>query len=102
MYRLNALLSYAPRILSLQAFHHRFHVQPVLIGITNGIFTILGLVIIDKVGRKKLLLAGSIGMAVCLGKVKLIYSPELQYWTADVSPGNRASIQEVNTSTFGW
>ena len=43
--------------------------QPVLIGITNGIFTILGLVIIDRVGRKKLLITGSIGMAVCLGLV---------------------------------
>jgi len=32
--------------------------QPVIIGITNALFTILGLIIIDKVGRKKLLITG--------------------------------------------
>lgn len=38
-----------------------------MIGITNGVFTMLGLIIIDKVGRRKLLIAGSIGMTICLG-----------------------------------
>lgn len=67
---INALLYYAPRIFELTGLSAADSMfQPVLIGITNGIFTILGLLIIDKVGRKKLLIAGSIGMAVCLGLV---------------------------------
>lgn len=67
---INALLYYAPRIFELTGLSSADSMfQPVLIGITNGIFTILGLVIIDKVGRKKLLIAGSIGMAICLGFV---------------------------------
>jgi MFS transporter, SP family, arabinose:H+ symporter len=67
---INALLYYAPRIFELTGLSTADSMfQPVLIGITNGIFTILGLVIIDKVGRKKLLIVGSIGMAVCLGLV---------------------------------
>jgi sugar porter (SP) family MFS transporter len=67
---INALLYYAPRIFELTGLSSADSMfQPVLIGITNGIFTILGLVIIDKVGRKKLLIAGSIGMAACLGLV---------------------------------
>ncbi len=67
---INAILYYAPRIFELTGLSSTASMfQPVLIGITNGIFTILGLVIIDKVGRKKLLITGSIGMAVCLGLV---------------------------------
>ena len=67
---INALLYYAPRIFELTGLSTADSMfQPVLIGITNGIFTILGLLIIDKIGRKKLLISGSIGMAVCLGLV---------------------------------
>ena len=43
--------------------------QPIIIGITNALFTMLGLLLIDRVGRKKLLIVGSIGMSVCLGLV---------------------------------
>jgi sugar porter (SP) family MFS transporter len=67
---INAILYYAPRIFQLTGLSSAESMfQPVLIGITNGIFTILGLVIIDKVGRKKLLITGSIGMSVCLGLI---------------------------------
>ena len=67
---INALLYYAPRIFELTGLSAADSMfQPVLIGITNGIFTILGLVIIDRAGRKKLLVVGSIGMSVCLGLV---------------------------------
>src|ERR1700730_69825 len=67
---INAILYYAPRIFELTGLSSADSMfQPVLIGITNGIFTILGLVIIDKVGRKTLLIVGSIGMAACLGLV---------------------------------
>jgi sugar porter (SP) family MFS transporter len=67
---INAILYYAPRIFELTGLSSKDSMlQPVLIGVTNGIFTILGLIIIDKVGRKKLLITGSIGMAVCLGLV---------------------------------
>jgi MFS transporter, SP family, arabinose:H+ symporter len=37
------------------------------------LFTMLGLVIIDKVGRKKLLIVGSIGMSICLGMLSKIF-----------------------------
>jgi len=43
--------------------------QSILIGVTHGIFTILGLILIDRVGRKKLLITGSIGMSICLGLI---------------------------------
>ena len=67
---INAILYYAPRIFELSGLSAADSMlQPVMIGITNGVFTILGLVIIDKVGRKKLLISGSIGMGVCLGLI---------------------------------
>jgi len=67
---INAILYYAPRIFELSGVSAAdAYLQPILIGITNGIFTMVGLVIIDKVGRKKLLIAGSVGMTVCLGLV---------------------------------
>ena len=65
---INAILYYAPRIFELTGLSATdAMLQPVMIGITNGVFTMLGLIIIDKVGRRKLLIVGSIGMAICLG-----------------------------------
>jgi MFS transporter, SP family, arabinose:H+ symporter len=70
---INAILYYAPRIFELTGLSSADSMfQPVLIGITNGIFTIIGMMIIDKTGRKKLLIVGSIGMALCLGLISRI------------------------------
>ncbi|WP_223551894.1 sugar porter family MFS transporter [Aestuariivivens sp. NBU2969] len=41
--------------------------QTVILGATNLIFTILAMSLIDKIGRKKLLYVGTIGMAISLG-----------------------------------
>ena len=67
---INAILYYAPRIFELSGLTNSDSMfQSILIGVTNGVFTILGMILIDKVGRKKLLIIGSIGMSVCLGLV---------------------------------
>jgi len=47
--------------------------QTVLIGITNLIFTMVGMSLIDKFGRKFLLYAGGIGMPVFLGLFSWAY-----------------------------
>jgi sugar porter (SP) family MFS transporter len=75
---INAILYYAPRIFELSGLTNSDSMfQSILIGVTNGIFTILGLVLIDKVGRKKLLITGSIGMSICLGLIaKTFYSQD--------------------------
>lgn len=39
--------------------------QTTLIGVMNLVFTVLAMRVIDKMGRKKLMLIGSAGMAVC-------------------------------------
>ena len=40
--------------------------QAILIGAANLVFTLVGMALIDRVGRKPLLAAGAAGMAVCL------------------------------------
>jgi MFS transporter, SP family, arabinose:H+ symporter len=75
---INAILYYAPRIFELSGLTNSDSMfQSILIGVTNGIFTILGLILIDRAGRKKLLITGSIGMSVCLGLVaKTFYTQD--------------------------
>lgn len=75
---INAILYYAPRIFELSGLTNSNSLfQSILIGITNGLFTIVGLILIDRVGRKKLLITGSLGMSVCLGLVaKTFYTQD--------------------------
>ena len=67
---INAILYYAPRIFEMSGLTNTDSLfQSILIGITNGIFTIMGMIFIDRAGRKTLLIIGSAGMSVCLGLV---------------------------------
>jgi len=64
---INAILYYAPRIFEMAGFDENLsYLQPIFIGGTNLFFTLIGMSIIDKVGRKKLLLSGAIGMFIFL------------------------------------
>ena len=50
--------------------------QAVAIGATNLTFTLIAMTIIDKVGRKKLLLIGAVGTCICQAVVgTLLYGP---------------------------
>lgn len=65
---INAILYYAPRIFELAGFSKAdSYSQPIFIGAANFLFTLLAMTLIDKFGRKKLLLIGSVGMVVFLG-----------------------------------
>jgi MFS family permease len=48
--------------------------QAVVIGATNLLFTVIAMSVIDKLGRKKLLLTGAAGTAVCLAGVAVIFA----------------------------
>ena len=59
---------YSSQIFSIAGFStDNSMAQSVILGITNLVFTLLAMSIIDKVGRKKLLLTGQMGMMVVLG-----------------------------------
>lgn len=67
---INAIMYYAPRIFEMTGLSKDTALlQAISIGATNMIFTLLAISIIDKIGRKKLLIIGSIGMVVSLGLV---------------------------------
>ena len=64
---INAILYYAPRIFEMAGFSKEASfLQPVYVGLANLIFTFVGMSIIDKVGRKTLLIVGATGMFVFL------------------------------------
>ncbi|HEY4155757.1 MAG TPA: sugar porter family MFS transporter [Puia sp.] len=64
---INAILYYAPRIFEMAGFDKaQSYLQPVYIGAANLIFTFLAMTIIDKVGRKTLLITGATGMILFL------------------------------------
>lgn len=72
---INAILYYAPRIFEMAGFTHaEAYLQPVYIGGANLFFTLLAMSVIDRFGRKKLLLIGSIGMIVFLGLTAQAFS----------------------------
>lgn len=59
---------YSSQIFNIAGFSSGSSVaKSVILGITNLIFTLIAMAIIDKVGRKKLLLFGQLGMTVVLG-----------------------------------
>ncbi|MCM3611743.1 D-xylose transporter XylE [Planococcus sp. MERTA32b] len=62
---INVALYYAPRIFeSMGAARDASMFQTIVMGLVNVIFTIIAIVTVDKVGRKPLLIIGSIGMAI--------------------------------------
>jgi MFS transporter, SP family, arabinose:H+ symporter len=65
---INAVLYFAPRIFELTGLGASIALlQSVGIGVTNLVFTLLGLWLIDRLGRRTLLYIGSIGYIASLG-----------------------------------
>ena len=48
--------------------------QGIALGVTNLLFTLVGMTLIDKFGRKSLLIVGAIGTAACLTGVAWIFN----------------------------
>jgi MFS family permease len=68
---INALWYYADQIFAMAGFDkHASAMQSVILGVVNLLSTLVGMSIIDKVGRKPLLICGSIGGAISLGLVR--------------------------------
>ncbi len=63
---INAILYFAPRIFGLTGSENAL-AQSIGIGLTNLVFTFVGLAFIDRLGRRTLLFVGSIGYILSLG-----------------------------------
>lgn len=71
---INALLYYAPRILAEAGLEESSALlSSIGVGVTNLLFTLLGIFLIDRSGRKQLMYIGSIGYIVSLSLVSLVF-----------------------------
>jgi MFS transporter, SP family, arabinose:H+ symporter len=71
---INAILYYLNQIFAQAGFNKvSSDLQAVAIGATNLLFTMIAMTLIDKVGRKKLLLTGAVGTAACLAGVSYVF-----------------------------
>lgn len=64
---INALIYYTADIFAMAGAARASALwQSVTIGVTNLVFTLLAMTVIDRIGRKRLLLIGALGLAACL------------------------------------
>jgi len=67
---INAIIYYAPRVFEMAHIGKQSaFLQSAGIGLVNLVFTMLGLYLIDRLGRKKLMLIGSVGYIFSLAAV---------------------------------
>lgn len=72
---INAILYYLNDIFGYAGFNKvSGNGQAVAVGAMNLVATLLGMALIDRVGRKMLLLIGAVGTAICLTAVAVIFS----------------------------
>jgi sugar porter (SP) family MFS transporter len=75
---INAILYYSPRIFQLAGYDKSQALsQSIFLGVANLVATLLAMTVIDKIGRKTLLIIGSIGMIVFLSLVARALSGDL-------------------------
>ena len=71
---INAILYYLNDIFAQAGFSRvSGDLQSVAVGATNLIFTFVGMSLIDKAGRKWLMLVGCVGLTICLGGVSAVF-----------------------------
>jgi MFS family permease len=71
---INAILYYLNQIFAQAGFNKvSSDLQAVAIGATNLIFTMIAMTLIDRIGRKKLLLTGAVGTTLCLAGVSYVF-----------------------------
>lgn len=64
---INAIMYYAPRIFEMSGIaKDSAFLQAATVGVVNMIFTVFAMTLIDKIGRRKLMLWGTIGMIISL------------------------------------
>lgn len=91
---INAILYYLNDIFRVAGFGKvSGDLQAVAVGATNLIFTLLAMMVIDRIGRKALLLIGSVSMAIALVGVAVLFSTQHhQAWLLWLLIGYAASF----------
>ena len=93
---INAVLYYAPRIFGDMGMNNPM-IQTVVMGVVNILFTLVAVFTVEKLGRKPLLISGSLGMA--LGA----FGVALTFGNASLSVITMVSIMLYSASfMFSW
>jgi sugar porter (SP) family MFS transporter len=86
----NTVIYYSPTILKFTGLTSDQSItQALSVGITNVVFTVAAILMLDKVGRRKLLLGGTVGLTIALVVLGIVFaSPNLEHnyaWIALVA-----------------
>ncbi len=82
---INAIIYFAPRVFELAGLgKSAAFLQSAGVGLVNLVFTMLGLYLIDRIGRKKLMLLGSLGYILSLGAIAAAF--QYQYLGGMIVP----------------
>lgn len=72
---INTVIYYAPTILSDTGLTKSASItQTVFVGVTNVVFTVVAVLLLDRVGRRKLLLIGTVGLTVALAVLGIYFT----------------------------
>jgi sugar porter (SP) family MFS transporter len=83
---INAIIYYAPRIFEMTGLGRSSSLlSTVGIGVVNFLFTFIAINFIDRIGRKTLMLIGSIGLIATLGLVaQAFYTQDFSGWSVTI------------------
>ena len=100
---INFVLYYAPEIFSLAGLGSEESLfNSIAIGGINLVFTFVGLYFIDRVGRRQLLIIGSIGYIISLSMIALSFYADLGTATLVVSMMAFIASHAVGQGTIIW
>ncbi|MCH1533443.1 MAG: sugar porter family MFS transporter [Schleiferiaceae bacterium] len=92
---INAVFFYAPMIFEQSGIGtNASFIQAVLVGITNLFFTVIAMALIDRLGRKPLLVAGVAGIVLFMGLLSYGFGSASYTLDATKIEGFEASLQE--------
>jgi SP family arabinose:H+ symporter-like MFS transporter len=91
---INIILYFAPRLLGLAGVGNSLAAAAVL-GVTNLIFTFIGLWLIDKLGRRSLLYIGSFGYIISLGVCAFVFLTTPLFTTFSAAEDLIGSVAKV-------
>ena len=103
---INSVFFYAPMIFEQSGIGtDASYMQAILVGLTNLVFTLLAIALIDKIGRKTLLGVGVSGIAVCMfllayGFSSATYSLDRESIEQLPAHIDRVQISQIENRTF--
>ena len=90
---INAVLYYSVSIFRMAGAEQTGQfTQSIIIGMTNLIFTLIGLAVIDRFGRRKLMIVGAVGLAICQAAVGCSFWMNSKIEAGSLSPSYASMV----------